>query len=176
MKTTLELYAPVDRELLDELHAGDEVSLSGEILVFRDQVHRRLYELMDAGEELPFSLQNQALYYCGPTPPRHGMAVGAAGPTTSSRMDRYTERLLERGLAVTIGKGNRSPEVIDQMRRYHAVYLAATGGAGALLARHIIDSCMLAFPEFGPEAARKFTVREMPLVVAVDVNGESAYV
>ena len=170
------LSAPPDRRALLALRAGDQVSLSGQVLVFRDQVHRILGDLIARGEPLPFDLAGQALYYCGPTPPRHGMPVGAAGPTTSSRMDPFTGPLLQRGLAMTIGKGDRSKEIAELHQKYRAVYLVAVGGAGALAAKHITAAEVIGFGELGPEAAYRFTVREMPLIVGFDTAGGSAFV
>ena len=170
------MTTPVDRETLLSLRAGDRVLLSGEVLVFRDEVHRILCGLIERGEPLPFDLENAVLYYCGPTPARGGRPVGSAGPTTSARMDQFTEPLLERGLAATIGKGNRSREVRNLLARYGAVYLAATGGVGALLACHITAARIIAYPELGPEAARVFTVTDMPLIVGLDAHGGSAFV
>jgi fumarate hydratase subunit beta len=169
------IATPVNRDLILDLRAGESVALSGEVLVFRDEVHRILIELMERGEPLPFDLKDAALYYCGPSPARNGRPVGSAGPTTSGRMDRFTGPLLERGLALTIGKGNRSAEVRGLLVRYGAVYLTAVGGAGALLARHITGCRVLAFPELGPEAARMFTIHEMPLIVGLDARGGSAF-
>ncbi len=165
---------PLDRSLLKTLNAGDRIALSGQILVFRDQVHRMLCGMIENGEPLPFDLTDAAVYYCGPTPARHGMPVGSAGPTTSSRMDPFTVPLLEQGLAITIGKGNRSAEVAEQHARHGAVYMLAIGGTGALLAKHITAAEVIAFPELGPEAARIFTVEKMPLIVGIDTNGVSA--
>jgi fumarate hydratase subunit beta len=170
------MTTPVDRETLLSLRAGDRVLLSGEVLVFRDEVHRILCGLIERGGPLPFNLENAALYYCGPTPAHGGRPVGSAGPTTASRMDRFTGPLLVRGLAVTIGKGNRSPEVRDLLVRHGAVYLVATGGVGALLASHIAASRLIAYPELGPEAARVFTVTDMPLIVGLDAHRGSAFV
>jgi fumarate hydratase subunit beta len=171
----IQISTPVDREAVLRLRAGDIVALSGEALVFRDEVHRILCDLLERGKPLPFDLRDAALYYCGPTPPRNGRPVGSAGPTTSGRMDRFTGPLLEQGLALTIGKGDRSPEVRELLIRHGAAYLVAVGGAGALLARHITDCRVLAFPELGPEAARMFTVRDMPLIVGLDAHGGSAF-
>lgn len=171
----IQINTPVNRADILRLRAGDMVALSGEILVFRDEVHRILVELMEHGEPLPVCLEDAALYYCGPTPARGGRPVGSAGPTTSGRMDRFTGPLLERGLALTIGKGDRSPEVRDLLVRHGAAYLVAVGGVGALLARHITGSRILAFPELGPEAARMFTVVDMPLIVGLDAHGGSAF-
>jgi fumarate hydratase subunit beta len=169
------IEVPADRETLLSLRAGDIISLSGEVLVFRDEVHRILCGLIARGEPLPFELSDAAVYYCGPTPAKGGHPVGSAGPTTSARMDRFTAPLLERGLAVTIGKGNRSREVRDLLVRHGAVYLVAVGGVGALLSRHISEARVIAYPELGPEAARMFTVRSMPLVVGLDSRGGSAF-
>lgn len=173
--SVLHIHTPLDREEILRVRAGDFVALSGEVLVFRDEVHRILCGLLEKGLPLPFSLNDAALYYCGPTPARDGRPVGSAGPTTSGRMDRFTGPLLAQGLAMTIGKGNRSAEVRELLVRHGAVYLAATGGAGALLARHITGSRVIAFPELGPEAARIFTVRDMPLIVGLDAVGGSAF-
>ncbi len=167
---------PLDREAVAGLRAGDIVSLSGDILVFRDQVHRILCERIERGEDLPFDLDGAAVYYCGPTPARDGRPVGSAGPTTSARMDRFTGPLLKRGLAMTIGKGGRSPEVRRLLIEHRAVYMVAVGGAGALMARHVTGSRVIAFPELGPEAARVFTVRDMPLIVGMDSAGGSAFI
>ena len=171
----IRLSTPLDREEIRKLRAGNRVLLNGTVLVFRDQVHRILSEMIRRGEELPFELSNQALYYCGPTPPMYGMPVGAAGPTTSSRMDPFTGPLLARGLAMTIGKGERSPEVAELHRAYGAVYMVAAGGVGALMAKHITAAEVIAFPELGPEAAYRFTVADMPLIVGYDTEGGSAF-
>ncbi|MFC1540881.1 FumA C-terminus/TtdB family hydratase beta subunit [Candidatus Latescibacterota bacterium] len=171
----IKISTPLERDLLKELHAGDRVALSGEILVFRDQVHRFLCEMIENGEPLPFDITDAAVYYCGPTPARHGMPVGSAGPTTSSRMDAFTGPLLEKGLAITIGKGNRSKEVAKLLVKYNAVYMLAIGGTGALLAKHIMSAQVIAFPELGPEAARIFTMQDMPLIVGIDTYGQSAF-
>lgn len=176
MNSVASLYTPLDRPEVIKLSAGERVTLSGEVLVFRDEVHRRLCELLASGEELPFSLKDRAVYYCGPTPARHGMAVGSAGPTTSSRMDKFTGPLLENGLVMTIGKGNRSPEITDLLRKHGAVYMVAVGGTGALIARHIVDSSIIAYEELGTEAARIFTFRELDLIVGIDSQGRCVFV
>ena len=170
------IHTPFDREEIAHLKAGEMVKLTGEILVFRDQVHRILCEKIKNGEPLPFSLENRALYYCGPTPARHNLPVGSAGPTTSSRMDIFTGPLLGKGLAMTIGKGNRSQEIVELLKKHGAVYMAAVGGAGALLAQHVTGATVIAFPELGPEAARIFTVVDFPLIVGIDSGGGSAFV
>ena len=169
------LRTPVNRTDIESLRAGEQVALSGEILVFRDQVHRILCDLINKNEPLPFNLKDETVYYCGPTPSRHGMPVGSAGPTTSGRMDKFTEPLLQQGLAVTIGKGGRSPEITRNLIQYKSVYMIAAGGTGALMAKHITAAELIAFPELGTEAARVFTVRDMPLIVGIDTHGESAF-
>ena len=172
----IHISTPLEREELADLRARDRVMLSGNILVSRDEVHRRLCGIIGRGEELPFSVKDMAIYYCGPTPARHGMPAGSAGPTTSSRMDMFTEPLLKQGLAVTIGKGNRSPEVAVLLKKHCAVYMVAVGGTGAFLAKKVVDSKVLAFDELGTEAARKFTVKDMPLIVGIDCKGGNAFV
>ena len=176
VKEIQHLTVPLDRKKITSLKAGDRVMLSGDILVFRDEVHRILCGMIAKGEQLPFNVKDMALYYCGPTPARHGMPVGSAGPTTSSRMDMFTEPLLELGLMMTIGKGNRSDEVRQLIAKHHAVYMVAVGGAGALAAKHISASQILAFPELGTEAARMFTVHDLPMIVGIDTQGCSAFV
>jgi len=173
--TVIRLETPLDRDEVAGLRAGDMIELSGDILVFRDQVHRILCEMLAKGEPPPFELAGAALYYCGPTPPKHGMPVGSAGPTTSSRMDPFTEPLLEAGLAVTIGKGDRSQETAALFRRYGAAYLAAVGGTGAFLAQRVTASTVIGFDGLGPEAARMFTVKSFPCIVAIDSRGNSAF-
>lgn len=176
MNDVISITTPADRALILSLRAGDRVELTGEVLVFRDEVHRILCGLIERGETLPFDLDGAAVYYCGPTPARGGRPVGSAGPTTSSRMDRFTGPLLSRGLALTIGKGGRSEEVRGLLAEHGAAYLVATGGAGALLARHVTESKVLAYPELGPEAARMFIINHMPLIVGYDASGGSAFI
>lgn len=166
---------PFQGPALAELRAGELVSLSGSLYTGRDQTHRRLCALLDAGKELPVDLVGQLLYYVGPTPPRPGRVIGAAGPTTSYRMDSYTPRLLELGLVATMGKGARSLEVRQLMQRHGAVYLATIGGAGALLSRCIRKAELIAFADAGPEALFRFEVENFPAVVINDVTGQDYY-
>ena len=173
--TVKKILTPLHRPDIEGLRICEQVLLSGDILVFRDQVHRILCEMVEKGEELPFSLKDEVVYYCGPTPARHGMPVGSAGPTTASRMDMFTEPLLEQGLAMMIGKGNRSQQIAQSLHKHRAVYMVAIGGTGALIAQHITASRVIAFPELGTEAARIFTVSDMPLIVGIDSNGDNAF-
>lgn len=158
-----------------ELSAGDRVLLSGVIYTARDAAHKRLVSMMDRGEALPFSLQGAVIYYAGPTPAQKGLAVGSCGPTTSGRMDPYAPRLLDCGLRAMIGKGDRSDAVIEAIQRNGAVYLAAVGGAGALIARSIVDSQVIAFEELGCESIKRMTVKDLPLTVAIDAKGGNLY-
>lgn len=170
------LNPPLSPEDVNNLKAGDEVLISGIIYTARDAAHRRLIELIEAGEELPVILEGQILYYVGPTPPQPGMATGSAGPTTSSRLDAYTPALLAAsGIKAVIGKGDRSDEVAAALRNCGAVYLAAVGGAGALLAEKIESSTPVAWPELGPEAVYRMEVREFPAIVAIDCHGGNIY-
>ena len=172
----IKLNLPNEINRFRELNAGDIVHVSGEILVFRDQVHRILCELIEAGKELPFGIKGQTVYYCGPTPARPGSIIGSAGPTTSGRMDKFMEPMLKSGLAASIGKGNRSPKVRELLSRYGSVYFTATGGAGAYYSKKITEARVIAFPELGPEAAYIFRVEDMPLVVGIDSKGVSAFI
>lgn len=158
-----------------ELSAGDRVLLSGVIYTARDAAHKRLVSMMDRGEALPFPLEGAVIYYAGPTPAQKGLAVGSCGPTTSGRMDPYAPRLLDQGLRAMIGKGDRTDTVIDAIRRNGAVYFAAVGGAGALIARSIMDSQVIAFDDLGCESIKRMTVRDLPLTVAIDAKGGNLY-
>ena len=158
-----------------ELRAGDEVLLNGVIYVARDQAHRRMIEAIDKGEELPFDIRGQVIYYMGPSPARPGQVIGSAGPTTSGRMDRYTPKLLEMGLKGMIGKGMRSREVKEAIKKYKAVYFAAIGGAGALISKSIKSSEVIAYEDLGPEAVRKLYVEDFPVVVINDAYGGDLY-
>lgn len=169
------LTLPCSREALACLRAGDVVLVSGVLYTGRDAAHKKLTALLEAGQPLPFPLRDAAIYYTGPCPPPPGRPVGSCGPTTSGRMDSYTPRLLEEGLAVMIGKGPRSPEVCAAIRRQGAVYLAATGGAGALLAGCVRSREIIAFPELGTEAVSRMTVENMPLLCAIDSLGGNLY-
>lgn len=169
------LVTPLDRQALAEVRAGDSVQLSGTIYTARDAAHARLMELVESGGPMPLDLAGQVIYYCGPAPAPPGLPMGSAGPTTSYRMDRYTPRLHALGLAATIGKGDRSPEVRDACKQHGAVYLVAVGGAGALLARRIKSAEVIAYPELGPEAIRQLTVEEFPAIVAYDTHGGSVF-
>jgi len=160
---------------LPELRAGDRVLLSGTIYTARDAAHKRLFELLDAGEPLPFELKGSAIYYAGPTPGQQGMAVGACGPTTAGRMDGFAPRLLDLGLAAMIGKGERDRAVIDAIVRNGACYFAAVGGAGALIARCIQSAQVIAFDDLGCESVKRMAVRDLPLTVAIDSRGNDLF-
>lgn len=169
------LTTPLTVDKRVRLQAGDRVLLSGEIYTARDAAHKRLLDQISKVQPLPFALQDQVIYYVGPAPARPGRVIGPAGPTTSYRMDRYTPELLDRGLSGMIGKGDRSFEVVSAMKRNQAVYFCATGGAAALLAQSIVRSEIIAYEDLGPEAIRVLTVREMPLIVAIDAYGNNLY-
>lgn len=173
MKRTI--TAPFSKDKLEELRAGDRVSLSGIIYTARDQAHKRLVEALAKGEPLPFEMENAAIYYVGPSPAPEGRCIGSAGPTTSYRMDSYAPVLMDHGLSVMIGKGPRNEEVIRSMKKNGCVYLAAIGGAGALMSKSIISAELLAYADLGTEAVRKLTVKDMPLIVAIDSQGNSLY-
>ena len=172
----IRLDAPCAGEGILALHAGDRVLLSGTVYTARDAAHRRMVKLLGRGEELPFRLEGAAIYYCGPAPAPPGRVIGAAGPTTSGRMDAYAPLLIERGLRLMIGKGPRSAAVLEAMRAHGAAYLAAAGGAGALLASCITECELVAWPELGPEAVRRLAVKDMPLTVAADAHGGNLYI
>ncbi|MEN8140168.1 MAG: FumA C-terminus/TtdB family hydratase beta subunit [Thermodesulfobacteriota bacterium] len=170
-----EVSLPFGPGVAEGLRAGDLVSLSGTIYTGRDQTHRRLDALLDQGKELPVDLSGQLLYYVGPSPAQPGQVIGAAGPTTSYRMDQYTPRLLELGLKATMGKGARSQTVRDAMEKHQAIYLAAFGGAGALLSQCITAVDLIAFADAGPEAMFRFQLKGFPAVVINDCQGADFY-
>ena len=163
------------RSHIPALKAGDRVILSGTIYTARDAAHKRFFELLDRGEDLPFPLRDAVIYYAGPTPGQQGMAVGACGPTTASRMDAFAPRLLDLGLGAMIGKGERSQEVVDAIVRNGACYFAAVGGAGALIARCFKAAEVIAFDELGCESVKKMTVEDFPLTVAIDSTGGNLF-
>ena len=166
---------PLTRELARTLHAGDTVYLTGEIYTSRDAGHKRLCEALERGETLPFDPQDATIYYVGPTPAKPGQVIGSAGPTTSGRMDAYAPTLMSVGARGMIGKGARLPEVVDAMKKYGGVYFGAIGGAGALLAKCIKKSELIAYEDLGAEALRRLYVEEMPLVVIIDSDGRNLY-
>ncbi|NLY56675.1 MAG: Fe-S-containing hydro-lyase [Firmicutes bacterium] len=170
-----EITTPFSDDLVELLRAGDRVVLSGVIYTARDAAHARMAEALRAGEELPFPLAGNVIYYVGPAPAKPGWAVGSAGPTTSGRMDSYTPELLRLGLKGMIGKGARSEEVKAALREYKAVYFAATGGAGALLAKRVVRARVIAYPDLGPEAVHEFVVDKLPLTVVNDMYGGDLY-
>lgn len=174
-KQTVRLRTPLSEEDVAGLHAGDRVLLNGIIYAARDAAHKRMVETLDRGEPLPFDPAGQVVYYMGPTPAKPGQAIGSAGPTTSYRMDAYAPRLMEAGLKGMIGKGERSHEVIEAMQRYHCVYFAAIGGAGALISKCIVAARLVAYEELGPEAVRELQVVDLPVFVINDIYGGDAY-
>lgn len=176
MTNFFHLKTPLSIEDIEMLRSGDRVVISGIIYSARDTAHRRLLELIDAGKELPIPIEGQVIYYVGPSPARPGRAIGAAGPTTSYRMDAYTPRLLELGLKGMIGKGKRSTEVKKAIVRHKAVYMAATGGAGALMSRAIKHARIVAYEDLGPEAIRELEVDKLPAIVVNDIEGNDLYV
>ncbi|MHC4552112.1 MAG: Fe-S-containing hydro-lyase [Planctomycetota bacterium] len=169
------IQTPLTDEIVRQLRAGDEILISGPILTGRDQAHKRLCELIEADQPLPVELAGMLIYYVGPTPAAPGKVIGAAGPTTSSRMDAFSPMLYAKGLKASMGKGYRSQEVRDSLKQHTAVHLAAIGGAGALLSKQITASEILAYEDLGTEAIRKLTVMEFPAVVAYDCHGNSVY-
>ena len=169
------LTTPVTREMLAPLRAGDTVLLSGTVYTARDAAHKRMMELLDAGQELPFPVEGSALYYVGPTPERPGQVIGSAGPTTSGRMDPYSPRLLDLGQSIMIGKGARGRSVKDAVVRNGAVYLAALGGAGALMAASVNQLEVICWEDLGCEAVRRLEVKDFPLTVILDPAGGDLY-
>ncbi|MDR1872326.1 MAG: FumA C-terminus/TtdB family hydratase beta subunit [Deltaproteobacteria bacterium] len=169
------LAAPVDLDKLKSLATGQEALIDGQIYAARDQAHRLLVDLIKAGQKLPFDPQGQIIYYVGPSPPPPGQIIGAAGPTTSGRMDHLTEPLLAQGIKVMVGKGRRSPEVKAAMLKYGAIYLAAVGGAGAIYSGCVTAVETIAWPELGPEALLRLTVKALPAIVINDLAGGDLY-
>ena len=171
----LHINAPISREEAKKLKAGDYIYITGTIYTARDAAHKRMQEALDKGESLPFSIEGNVLYYMGPSPAREGRPIGSAGPTTASRMDKYTPALLDLGLTAMIGKGKRSQEVIDAIIKNGAVYLAAIGGAGAILSKCIMSSKVIAYEDLGTEAVRRLEVKNFPVVVVIDSQGNNLY-
>ena len=169
------ISAPITKETVKDLHAGDYVYITGTIYTARDAAHKRMYEAMQQGQQPPIDLKDQIIYYLGPTPAREGQVIGSAGPTTSSRMDKYAPRLMDLGETAMIGKGKRSPEVIAAMQRNHAVYFAAIGGAGALISKCIKKSEIVCYEDLGAEAIRKLEVEKLPVFVVIDSKGNNLY-
>ncbi|MBE6538813.1 MAG: TRZ/ATZ family protein [Ruminococcaceae bacterium] len=163
------------RENLNNLHAFDEVLLSGYIYTARDAAHNRIVALIKNGEELPFEIRDAVIYYAGPTPEKNGLAVGSCGPTTSSRMDFFTPLLIEKGLVGMIGKGQRDQHVIDAIKKYGSVYFCAIGGAGALVSKCVKSCEVIAFPELGCESVKKMYIEDLSLIVGVDSEGKSIF-
>ncbi|MBN2569871.1 MAG: Fe-S-containing hydro-lyase [Deltaproteobacteria bacterium] len=176
MSNKIELTTPLSDKDVEKLNIGDKVYLNGTIYTGRDAAHKRLVDLVKEGKELPFDVKGQIIYYVGPTPAKPGKPIGSAGPTTSYRMDAYAPTLMALGMKGMIGKGNRAPEVIDAMKQYKAVYLGATGGAGALIAKSIKKAEIVAYEDLGPEAIRKLEVENFPVVVINDTRGNDLYV
>lgn len=169
------INAPISNEDAKELRAGDYVYITGTIYTARDAAHKRMYEALLSGENLPIDMNNNIIYYMGPSPARPGRVIGSAGPTTSSRMDKYAPSLLDLGLKGMIGKGKRSKEVKDAIIRNGAVYFAAVGGAGALLSKCIQKSEVIAYDDLGTEAIRKLEVKDFPVIVVMDCEGNNIY-
>lgn len=175
MNTDRYINAPISNEDAKSLKAGDFVFITGTIYTARDAAHLRMNETLDRNEELPISLENNIIYYMGPSPAREGRPIGSAGPTTASRMDKYAPRLLDLGLKGMIGKGKRSDAVKEAIIRNGAVYFAAIGGAGALLSKSIVASEVVAYDDLGTEAIRKLEVKDFPVIVVIDSEGNNLY-
>lgn len=177
----MKIETPLNNEVLEKLHIGDKVLLSGLVYTARDAAHQRIFDEINKSNSekrpanLPFDLKGQVIYYVGPTPPRPGETIGSAGPTTAYRMDIYTPLLLQLGLKATIAKGERSPAVREAMKQFKAVYFVAVGGAGALLKERILKSDIIAYEDLGAEAIRKLEVKNLPLTVANDIYGGNLF-
>ncbi|UCH08952.1 MAG: Fe-S-containing hydro-lyase [Deltaproteobacteria bacterium] len=176
MSKEIRLTTPLSTQDVEKLNIGDKVLLSGVLYTGRDAAHKRLFDLIADGKELPVDIQGQVIYYVGPTPAKPGKPIGSAGPTTSYRMDSFAPKLIELGLKGMIGKGNRSQAVMDAMKQYKAVYFGATGGAGALIAKRIKKAEIIAYPDLGPEAIRRLEVEDFPVTVVNDTKGNDLYV
>ena len=175
MSMEKKIETPLTKEKVQNLKAGDYIYITGTIYTARDAAHKRMMEELSEGKELPFDMRNQIIYYLGPTPNREGQVIGSAGPTTSSRMDKYSPTLLDLGLTGMIGKGKRSKEVIESMKKNTAVYFAAVGGAGALLSQCIKKSEVIAYDDLGTEAIRKLYVENLPVITVIDCEGNNLY-
>jgi fumarate hydratase subunit beta len=175
MPRTIELLTPLTDQDVEQLEVGDTVLVNGVIYTGRDAAHKRLIDLLAAGQPLPVDLKGQIMFYVGPSPARPGRVIGAAGPTTSYRMDPYAPQLLRLGLKAMIGKGKRSPEVIEAMMVHKAVYLGAIGGAGALISQSIKAAEIVAYEDLGPEAIRRLVVENLPTIVINDCRGNDLY-
>ena len=169
------INAPISDEDAKSLHSGDYVYITGTIYTARDAAHKRMAEALSAGQPLPIDMKNNIIYYMGPSPAREGRPIGSAGPTTATRMDKYAPTLLDLGEKAMIGKGKRSKEVIDAIVRNHAVYFAAVGGAGALLSKCITKSEIVCYEDLGAEAIRKLQVKDFPVIVVIDSEGNNLY-
>jgi fumarate hydratase subunit beta len=175
MSEAIRLKTPLSDADVEKLKAGDKVFLNGVIYTGRDAAHKRLYDLLMEGKPLPIDIKGQVIYYVGPAPAKPGQVIGSAGPTTSGRMDAYSPKLIEIGLKGMIGKGMRKKEVVEAMKKYKAVYFAATGGAGALLAKAIKKAQVVAYEELGPEAINRLEVENFPVIVVNDTKGNDLY-
>ncbi|HHT9130440.1 MAG TPA: Fe-S-containing hydro-lyase [Candidatus Brocadiaceae bacterium] len=175
MSNAIRLEAPLGDDQIVNLKIGDRILINGVIYTARDAAHKRLVELIDQDKELPFDIRGQIIYYVGPSPARPGRPIGSCGPTTSSRMDVYTPKLLARGLKATIGKGHRSEVIIEAMKQYKAVYFTATGGAAALLAKAVKKADIIAYEDLGAEAIMRLEVKDFPAVVVNDIYENDLY-
>lgn len=171
----MNINLPFDKEVLKSLKIGDNITVSGVLYTARDAAHKRIDEAIKKGEKLPFDIEGETIYYAGPCPAKPGRVIGSCGPTTSSRMDTYTPRLLDLGLVAMIGKGDRSDEVISSIKKNGAVYFAAIGGAGALYSECIKSVEVIAYEDLGPESVKKLVVENMPLTVVIDTRGNDLY-
>ncbi len=176
MTEPIRLRPPLTDRDVEALRIGDRVLINGTIYTGRDAAHRRLFNLLGEGKELPFDIRGQIIYYVGPTPARPGEVFGSAGPTTSYRMDAYAPALIAKGLKGMIGKGMRTDAVKEAMKKYRAVYFAATGGAGALLAKRVKKAEIVAYEDLGPEAIRRLEVEDLPVIVINDIHGNDLYI
>ena len=175
MSNIIRIQTPLNAADVQSLKVGDEVQINGFVYTARDMAHRRLCELIDSGKKLPLELEGQVIYFVGPTPPSQDRVIGAAGPTTSSRMDVFSPKLIKNGLRGMIGKGYRSNEVRATLKEYKAVHFAALGGAGALLSKHIVNAQVIAYEDLGTEAIRKLQLENFPAIVAYDCHGNTVY-
>lgn len=175
MSNRIELTTPFTDEMIKSLKAGDMVYISGVVYTSRDAAHKRMCEMLEQGETMPFDFKGAAVYYAGPCPPKPGKPIGSVGPTTSGRMDLYSPKLIEQGLRVMIGKGLRNKEVVDKIIEHSGVYFAAIGGAAALMGKSVESAEVIAFDDLGTEAVRRLVVKNLPVIVAIDCHGNNMY-